>query len=89
MRDLTENWSLLAGFRYLELDDNMQVQLVNPGIPFDYRTGTRNRLYGAQLGSKLNLWNNDGIFSLQAVGKAGVFENMAAQGSSISTGLLT
>jgi hypothetical protein len=88
-RPATEKISLLGGFRYLELDEQETANLINPAIPFDYSTDTRNRLSGFQLGTKLNLWNQGGIFSLGGVGKAGIYGNHAAQNSNINVGVST
>ncbi len=89
VRDITENFSLLTGFRYLELDEKALESLVNPGIPFDYHVSTRNRMSGFQMGSKLNLWDQGGYFSIGAIGKAGIYGNSAAQSSRIDTGVVT
>ena len=85
---LDDRWTLLAGFRYAELDEGFSATLVGAAVPFRYNTTTRNRLYGFQLGGEGRLWSHHS-FSLDAVGKAGVFGNAAAQDSAILTGLVT
>lgn len=86
---ITDWLHLLAGFRYLELDERGAVSLVNAAVPFDYNITTQNRLYGFQLGGEADLWNDGGRMSLGAIGKAGVFGNNAEQDSSFTTGLVT
>lgn len=80
--------SVLAGFRYAELDDSLSLSLVNSAIPFTYNTVTQNRLYGMQLGGRGVLWNC-GALTIDAVGKAGLYVNEASQDSLFSTGVVT
>lgn len=82
---ILERWTLLVGFRYAELDERFAAGLVDADIPFLYETATRNRLYGAQLGAAVTLWNRGGPFTVEAVGKAGLFGNAAAQDSAYDT----
>ncbi len=89
LHQLNERWSLLAGFRYLELDEHSTLSLVNPAVPFDYECATQSRLLGFQLGGQAALWDHGGPFTLDAVGKAGLFNNSAAQSGSFSTGVVT
>jgi hypothetical protein len=81
--------TLLAGFRYLELDDHLRMNVANGAIPLQYDTQTRNRLYGMQAGGQAFLWDNGGPLSVDLIGKAGVFGNAAAQNSFLSTGVVT
>ncbi|MCA9157479.1 MAG: BBP7 family outer membrane beta-barrel protein [Planctomycetales bacterium] len=87
-RKFNENWTLIAGFRYAELNERLSASLVGSAVPFNYDTAVRNRLYGFQLGGQANLLSRN-YFSLDAFGKAGVFGNAAAQDSTISTGIVT
>ena len=89
LRQLNDRLSLLAGFRYAELDEHAAANLVNSAVPFNYDSTTRNRLFGFQLGGQATLWNQCGPFTLDAVGKAGIFSNSAAQNGAFSTGLVT
>ncbi len=89
LHQLNERLRLLAGFRYVELDEQAAMNLVNSAVPFEYQCATRNRLYGFQLGGQATLWDNCGPFTLDAVSKAGLFNNSAAQDSSYSTSLVT
>ena len=65
----------LAGFRYLELDEQLAWQLHTPPIPFAYAVTTRNRMYGAQVGAEATLWNRGGPLSLGVLGKVGLYGN--------------
>ncbi len=86
--NIKDRLNVFAGFRYVELDERMSVNLVGSAVPFDYEAITRNRLYGAQLGGQAWIWNR-GACSVDAFGKAGVFGNVAAQDSLINTGIVT
>ena len=46
------NVDFLVGFRYLELNERGTVDLVNAAVPFTYSVAAKNRLYGAQLGTR-------------------------------------
>lgn len=87
-RRVLERWTLLAGFRYAELDERFSAGLVAADIPFHYETATRNRLYGGQLGVGVLLWDRGGPLTVQAEGKAGIFGNAAAQDSAYDTGVV-
>ena len=73
--------TLLAGFRYVELDEDWGFTLVDTAPAAASETATRNRLYGFQLGGQAVLWDRGGRLSLDAVGKAGIYGNCAAQDS--------
>lgn len=88
LRGATENISLLGGFRYLELDERLGASSINSQIPLTFVTGTRNRLYGFQLGGKLHLWEGNCV-SLAAIGKGGLYANRTAQNGSFATGAAT
>ena len=78
----------LAGFRYLELDENFHADLVdvtNPSSTVTYDIATRNRLYGAQVGLEAVLLNVGRRLRLDFVGKAGIFGNSGAQSSFLAT----
>jgi len=85
IRCVSENIQLLAGFRYLELDERMNFALINAGIPLDYRVTARNRLAGAQVGSIVQLWQPCCHFSLVGIGKAGIYGNDAGQNGNVDT----
>ncbi|TVS15305.1 MAG: hypothetical protein EA424_16425 [Planctomycetaceae bacterium] len=84
-----DQWTLLAGFRYAELDERFAADLIEPPVPFSIQTVTRNRLYGGQLGADVLLWDCGGRFTADAFGKAGIFGNAAANRSSYTTGIST
>ena len=81
-----DRWTLLAGFRYLELDEQLRIDSIGADEPFSYQAATRNRLYGGQLGANVVLWDRGGRFTADAIGKAGIFGNAAAQNSSFAFG---
>lgn len=87
-QQIDDRWTLLAGFRYAELDEGLSATLVGAAVPFNYDTTTRNRMYGFQVGGEGRLWHHHN-FSLDAIGKAGVFGNAAAQDSVVRTGVVT
>lgn len=78
VRRMTEQGiAWLAGFRYVELDDNLLIN--SPPIPLgavtEQRIVTNNRMYGFQVGADGRLWNNGGALSIDGVVKAAVFYN--------------
>lgn len=72
----------LAGFRWVEWDQQLHVDEVAAGSAFTslFRTDTINNLYGGQLGMDLGLWTGS-TFNVNGIGKAGAFLNHAAQAS--------
>ncbi len=73
--------TLLAGFRYLELDERFYADI--PGdVTLDVTT--RNRLYGAQAGAEASLWRS-GRWTLEGVAKLAAFGNAAAQQGVLTT----
>jgi hypothetical protein len=70
---LSLNW--LAGFRWVEWTDSMDIAFVDPFGEGSLRSKTGNNLYGGQIGADARLWNRGGRFKLNAIGKAGVFYN--------------
>jgi hypothetical protein len=77
--------TLLIGFRYVELDERFSATVTGVSDPFAYDVSTRNRLYGVQFGSQIAFWDRGGPWTIEGVGKAGVFGNRAAQDSSLVT----
>lgn len=73
--------SLLAGFRWVQWNQDMAILEVNGGVPdAAYVVQTGNDLYGGQLGLDACLWNEpQGRVKINAVGKAGVYYNNAFQ----------
>ena len=75
----------LAGFRWVEWNQQMQIVEHLGGSPFgNYISATGNDLYGGQVGMDLGLWNSGGPFTVTGTGKAGVFYNRAYQRTSYS-----
>ncbi|MCE9552855.1 MAG: BBP7 family outer membrane beta-barrel protein [Planctomycetes bacterium] len=74
----SENITLLAGFRYLELDDELGINYEDSGsgLSEDASLRTRNRLYGVQIGAEAALWQR-GLWQLDGWIKAGAYGNAA------------
>jgi hypothetical protein len=78
-KNLTPNASLLAGFRYLSLSDDVGYRFDQNGDSFGLFTLKLlgdNRLYGAQAGIDANLFTA-GRFQLQTAVKGGIYGNDA------------
>jgi hypothetical protein len=84
-RPLGDRISLLAGLRYLELDEHLHVDLIDGGAPSTYDISARNRLYGGQLGAEATLWCH-GRLTVEGLTKVGVFHNSGGQNSAVNTG---
>lgn len=71
----------LAGFRWVQWDQSLALTSVPSGGGITRRIDaeTDNDLYGGQIGADLNLWNAGGRFTMNGIGKAGVFYNDADQ----------
>ena len=69
----TPNITALAGFRWVEFYDHLQVY--TPGFTY-FNFTTSNRLYGAQIGLDASLIKHN-CFELRSVLKAGVYGNAA------------
>jgi hypothetical protein len=81
LRRRTGDWfTLLAGFRWIELHDLLTFQFQpNGGAPVTgYTIDANNHLYGFQVGGLIDVWYN-GPWSVSAWGKAGVYHNSADQ----------
>ncbi|MGA2069548.1 MAG: hypothetical protein ABSG86_31645 [Thermoguttaceae bacterium] len=81
--ELCPRVTVLAGFRWVNLWEDLQGTLPpERAMPF-WDTRTRNNLYGLQLGEdwKMLDW---GRFSLDGLVKAGVFDNNAAETTGVS-----
>lgn len=78
--------TMLAGFRWMNLEENLAGALSPPTIatepPF-WKTGTSNNLFGLQIGADGTLWQR-GRFSLGGRVKAGVYDNNAQQTTAVS-----
>lgn len=78
----TPHFSWLAGFRYVNFEEKFELNSVwGTGAAAwhdDYRTRTKNDLYGGQLGVKGDIPFTERL-GLQYLGKAGVYSNRARQ----------
>jgi opacity protein-like surface antigen len=76
--------SMLAGFRWIELRENLDGAFAPATLDTFWNTDTKNNLYGFQIGADGKIWDC-GCFSLDGLLKAGVFGNHAEQTSSAGT----
>jgi hypothetical protein len=78
--------TMLAGFRWLELREDLQGALVPPTFSWEppfWNTNTRNNLYGFQIGADGKLLEY-GRFSIDGLFKAGIYDNQADQATGVS-----
>jgi len=76
--------ALLAGFRWVQLSENLQGSLVpSEGFPPFWNTSTTNNLYGLQIGADGKIWER-GRFSLNGLIKAGAYVNHAQESTGVS-----
>ncbi len=76
--------TLLAGFRWIELHDNLflNANLSVVDVNGSLRFNTDNHLYGGQVGIDTKLWDRGGPFRLEGIFKAGLLGNAADQSAS-------
>lgn len=77
--------TLLAGFRWVELRENLNGALVPATVESFWNTNAKNDLYGFQIGTDAKLWEY-GRFSIDGLVKAGIFNNHAEQTTSVNAG---
>ena len=77
--------TLLAGFRWVELRENLNGALVPATVESFWNTNTKNDLYGFQIGTDTKLWEY-GCFSIDGLVKAGIFNNHAEQTTAVNEG---
>ena len=72
--------ALLAGFRYMHLDEQFNIESTNSITgTSDYHVGTRNDLFGGQIGA---VWKgSSGCLDFAVTSKAGLFDNDTGQAS--------
>ncbi|MGA9822329.1 MAG: BBP7 family outer membrane beta-barrel protein [Desulfobaccales bacterium] len=76
--------TLLAGFRWVNLSENLQGSLVPAGgFPPFWNTGTANNLFGLQIGADGKIWGR-GAFSINGLIKAGAYVNYAQESTGVS-----
>jgi hypothetical protein len=78
-----DDFSLLAGFRYVSLDERFNLNATDADTSSsDYSIRTSNDLYGGQIGAQwFDRWD---VLDLLATGKAGIFGNAASQSQSVA-----
>jgi hypothetical protein len=71
----------LAGFRWVQWNQGLVLASTAPNLSAQNQvsTVTGNDLYGGQVGMDVGLWNSGNWFTLNGIGKAGVFYNNAYQ----------
>lgn len=77
--------TMLAGFRWVELRENLDGGVLVPTLEPFWNTTTKNNLYGFQIGTDAKLWERC-RFSIDGLVKAGVFDNHAEHRSTIPSG---
>jgi hypothetical protein len=87
-RQVTDCCTLLAGFRYFELDEHFHSDMDAALVTSTYDTFTRNRLYGAQVGAEATLWSRDRL-NVDGFGKIGIYHDSGHQNTTLNTGIAT
>ena len=80
------NVTMLAGFRWVYLRENLQGALEPPTISWEppfWNTTTTNNLYGFQIGADGKVFER-GRFSIDGLVKAGIFDNNAVESTGVS-----
>jgi hypothetical protein len=82
--DLCPRVTMLAGFRWVNLWENLDGTIVpsDRASPF-WKTTTHNNLYGVQLGEDWKILSR-GPFSFSGLVKAGLFDNVARESTGVS-----
>ena len=77
----TDWLTLLAGFRMVELDEHYQAVAtgVKTPVPVTLNVNAYNHLYGFQLGADAEVYNMGGPVRINALCKAGIYDNFARQ----------
>jgi hypothetical protein len=75
--------TMLAGFRWVDLWEDLQGTLPPERTWAFWDTNTRNNLYGFQIGADGKLFER-GRFSIDGVVKAGIFDNVAEETTKVS-----
>ncbi len=93
-RRINDFWSLLLGFRYLGLDENLDIAqgfgyFPNPNdqtkavyAAFAHNISAVNSLYGFQVGADMDLWSR-GRMSIEGLFKAGIYGDHATNSAHI------
>ncbi len=85
-RNVSQNWTVLAGFRYVSFRDAMSANVFDP---ISHGTsviglGTTNNLFGVQIGASAILWTRN-RFRLESAFKTGIYANGTDNSFSIAT----
>lgn len=82
--NLYSRLTLLAGFRWVQLSENLQGSLVPlEGLKPFWNTRTTNNLFGLQIGADGKIWER-GRFSINGLIKAGAYVNNAEESTGVS-----
>jgi hypothetical protein len=80
--------TMLAGFRWVELREDLEGGIIAPLFEPFWITRTKNDLYGFQIGTDAKIWER-GCFSIDGLVKGGIFGNHAEQTSTIIDSTIT
>lgn len=83
-RCISRSWDVLAGFRYVQLDERVDVNADFGGNDALIWTETTNDLYGFQLGGDGVLWNRGGRIRFENTVKGGIYFNDAGSASGVN-----
>jgi hypothetical protein len=86
LRRPINSWlTLLAGFRYVELNEGSLALGLDfgEGETANFNVTTCNALYGFQLGADAAFWNRGGRFRVEGTGRVGVYNNHVSNRSSL------
>ena len=82
--NLDSRLTLLAGFRWVQLTENLQGSLVPlEGFKPFWNTSTMNNLFGLQIGADGKIWER-GRFSISGLIKAGAYGNNAEESTGVT-----
>ena len=82
--NLDSRLALLAGFRWVNLSENLQGSLIpSEGFPPFWNTSTTNNLFGLQIGADGKIWGR-GAFSINGLIKAGAYVNHEEESTGVS-----
>jgi len=78
-RPSSESITWLAGFRWIELQEefDLSVDVASVPLSIDVNTNVNNHLYGGQIGVDVALWNRASPLSVSGIIKGGVYGNFA------------
>lgn len=78
-REVTDCSTILAGFRWVELSDELVMDEVSVTTIPMYSVDTSNHLYGFQIGGDMVLWNAGGWIHVDTLLRGGLYYNRAEQ----------